>query len=79
MTNRARPSLKQVSGANIEFTGGAMPFPAQVDNGGLDAALGVVKYRSLKDGIAQTLSEFRDAKARGFDTSGLLARLTEVS
>jgi nucleoside-diphosphate-sugar epimerase len=69
----------QVSGANIEFTGGAMPFPAQVDNGGLDAALGVAKYRSLKDGIAQTLSEFRDAKARGFDTSGLLARLTEVS
>jgi nucleoside-diphosphate-sugar epimerase len=69
----------QVSGANIEFSGGAMPFPAQVDNGGLDAALGVAKYRSLKDGIAQTLSEFRDAKARGFDTSGLLARLTEVS
>jgi len=69
----------QVSGAKIAFTGGAMPFPAEVDDGGLDAHLSVDNYRSLEDGISHTLLQFKQAKARGFDTSALLARLTETS
>jgi nucleoside-diphosphate-sugar epimerase len=69
----------QVDGAKINFDGAEMPFPSQSDNGGLDAALGVKNYRSLEDGITHTLSEFRQAKARGFGTSALLTRLTETS
>jgi len=62
--------------AHLNFNGSAMPFPAQLDSGGLDALLKVPPYRSLEKGIEQTLAHFKIAKARGFDISALAARLT---
>lgn len=65
--------------ADLNFNGGAMPFPAQVDNGELDVLLKVPAYRSLEKGIEETLAHFKSAKARGFDIGALANRLIEGS
>lgn len=70
--------IKTKTGVNtrLNFTGHAMPFPAEPDNGALDALLGAPSYRSLEIGIEDTLAHFKTAKARGFDTKGLAEQLT---
>ena len=73
--------IKAKTGVNtrLDFAGSPMPFPAQADDGRLDARLGVRPYWSLDAGIEHTLSHFKMAKARGIDTAALAARLTEPS
>ena len=61
--------------AKIRFAGDAMPFPAEKDDGGLDALIGVPPYRSLEDGITQTLDCFKNARERGVNISALAERL----
>jgi len=70
--------IKTKTGVNaqLNFTGGAMPFPAEIDDGGLDTLLGVPTYRSLETGIEDSLTHFKIAKARGFDTTALAEHLT---
>ena len=70
--------IKAKTGENtqLNFEGRAMPFPAQPDNGALDALLDVPPYRSLETGIDDTLKHFKLAKARGFDTYALAKHLT---
>ena len=73
--------IKAKTGVNtpLDFEGPEMPFPAEPDNGALNALLGIASYRSLETGIEDTLAHFKMAKARGFDISALAARLTESS
>lgn len=73
--------IKAKTGAVTElgFGGNAMPFPAEPDDGALDALLGVPPYRSLEAGIEDTLAHFKMAKARGFDTHALAKHLTGSS
>ena len=69
--------IKAKTGVNtrLDFTGYAMPFPADSDEGKLDALLGAPSYRSLETGIEDTLAHFKMAKARGFDTYALAEQL----
>jgi len=69
--------IKTKTGVNAEinFTGDAIPFPAEKDDGKLDGLLGVAPYRSLEDGITHTLACFKEAKERGIDISALSERL----
>ena len=73
--------IKTKTGVNAElgFSGGAMPFPAEKDDGGLDKLLGVTPYRSLENGISHTLNHFMSAKERGIDIAALTARLTDTA
>lgn len=70
--------IKAQTGVNavINFSGSVMPFPAEPDDGRLDALVGVPTYRSLEDGIAHSLAQFKAAKARGIDLGVLIDRLT---
>ena len=56
-----------------------MPFPAEKDDGSLDKRLGVSPYRTLENGITDTLNHFKSAKKRGIDIAALTARLTDTS
>ena len=69
--------IKAQTGINaaIDFTGSVMPFPAEPDDGSLDALIGVPAYRSLEEGIAHSLAQFKTAKARGVDLGALIDRL----
>ena len=73
--------IKTKTGVNAElgFSGGAMPFPAEKDDGGLDKLLGVAPYRSLENGITHTLKHFKSAKERGIDIAALTASLTDTA
>jgi len=61
--------------ADIRFEGNAMPFPAEKDDGELDALIGVTPYLSLEDGITHTLACFKEAEKRGIDISALAEKL----
>ena len=54
----------QIEGADIHMEGSPLPFPHAPDDGALDTFLGVAPYRSMRDGIAQTLGIFRKARDR---------------
>lgn len=54
----------QIEGADIHMEGSPLPFPHAPDDGALDRLLGVAPYRSMRDGIAQTLDIFRKARDR---------------
>lgn len=77
-TSRILEIIKAQTGVNaaIDFAGGEMPFPAAPDDGSLDAYIGASPYRSLEDGIAHSLAQFKQAKERGIDTGALIERLT---
>ena len=59
----------QVQGADVSFTGGALPFPHESDDGSLEAFVQVKPYRSMSEGIHDTLAAFKVAKERGVLTS----------
>lgn len=59
----------QVQGANVSFTGQALPFPHQADDGTLDEFTNVVPYKPMSAGIHDTLVAFKEARARGVLTS----------
>ena len=73
--------IKHNTGVNapISISGDAMPFPAEKDDGSLDKRLGVSPYRTLENGITDTLNHFKSAKKRGIDIAALTARLTDTS
>jgi len=48
-----------------------MPFPAEVNNGDLEQLIGLPSCRPLAAGIADTVSGFQSAKARGVDLAGM--------
>jgi len=48
-----------------------MPFPAEVNNGDLEQLIGLPSCRPLAAGIADTVSGFQSAKARGIDLAGV--------
>lgn len=58
--------------AVISYTGDAMPFPAETDNGQLNQFLDIPGCRSLAQGVADTMSVFGKAKERGIDLKQLL-------
>ncbi len=62
--------------AEISFSGDPMPFPAEPDDGRLDELIGASPYRSLEQGIEDTLLMFKQAKKRGVDIPALAERLT---
>ena len=65
----------QIRGADINMTGDPLPFPHAPDDGELDTLLGVAPYRTMQDGIAQTLDVFETARARNILMSDVAAAL----
>ena len=57
--------------AAIEATGDPMPFPAEANSGALEQLIGLPDCRPLEAGIADTVSGFQAAKARGVDLAGM--------
>ncbi|HIG67044.1 MAG TPA: NAD(P)-dependent oxidoreductase [Porticoccaceae bacterium] len=58
--------------ASISYTGDAMPFPAEPDNGLLNQFLDIPGCRSMAQGVADTIAVFGQAKDRGVDLKQLL-------
>jgi len=58
--------------AAISYTGDAMPFPAESDNGQLNQFLDLPGCRSMTQGVADTMAVFKQAKDRGVDLKRLL-------
>ena len=63
--------------AQIGFAGGEMPFPADPDDGKLDAFLGINACRSFSQGLEDTLAEFAQAQSRGILDTALVNQLIE--
>jgi hypothetical protein len=42
-----------------------LPFPAEVDGSGLEAAIGTVSHKPLDEGVAETVDLFRSLIANG--------------
>jgi len=49
----------------VTFEDMQLPFPAEVDGSGLEAAIGTVSHKPLEDGVAETVEMFRDLIAAG--------------
>lgn len=49
----------------ITFEDVQLPFPAEVDGSGLEAAIGKVPHRPLEEGVAETVDMFRSLIASG--------------
>ncbi|MBS14489.1 MAG: epimerase [Gemmatimonadetes bacterium] len=47
------------SGEKITFEDMQLPFPAEVDGSGLEAAIGTVSHKPLTEGVAETIEMFR--------------------
>ena len=58
--------------SQISFKGGAMPFPADADNGKLNEFLGIDGCRPFAKGIEETMEAFGQARSRGLDLEQLL-------
>jgi len=58
---RAEPSAR----GRITFEDVPLPFPAEVDNTALVAAIGPLHFTPLEEGVSQTLEIFRRALAEG--------------
>jgi UDP-glucuronate 4-epimerase len=58
---KAEPSCR----GRLTFEDVPLPFPAEVDNAALAAAVGPLQFTSLDEGVAETLSIFRHALADG--------------
>ncbi|MBX0327917.1 NAD-dependent epimerase/dehydratase family protein [Oscillochloris sp. ZM17-4] len=57
----------------ITFAGPPLPFPEELDDAGLRAALGEVPFTPLVEGVAQSVERFRQAIAAGrMDPAGYL-------
>lgn len=66
---------QQIQGANIEISGAPLPFPHAPDGGQLDDFIGATAYRSMSDGIADTLQTFEQARERGILTDEIAANM----
>jgi len=64
----------QRSDAKITYTGDAMPFPADADNGKLNQFLEISGCRPIAQGIADTMAVFDQARERGIDLHQLLTK-----
>ncbi len=54
----------QIQNANIKLKGPPLPFPHAPDDGSLDRFINVPPYRSLRDGIADTIAVFKRVYTR---------------
>jgi len=63
-----------VPAATLEQSGEPMPFPALPDDGQLNAYLDIEPCRPFRQGVADTLASFEDARSRGIDLPELLQR-----
>lgn len=57
----AEPSAR----GQIAISGGPLPFPEEMDDRGLRAALGELPHTPLEEGVAQSIALFRQAIAEG--------------
>jgi nucleoside-diphosphate-sugar epimerase len=55
---------------NISFDENPLPFPAEVQADGLEAAIGRLPCTSLGDGVRETIERFRSLDARGLLPAG---------
>lgn len=70
---------RHIQGANIEMSGSALPFPHAADDGALDKFIGARAYKTMKEGIAQTLATFERARTRGILTPEMASEMIEKS
>jgi len=63
--------------ARIDSSGDPMPFPAEKDDGDLDAFLNASAYRTIDAGIQDTLVAFGEARARGIDLNSLFLKVRQ--
>ena len=68
---------QQIQGTDINITGNALPFPHTPDDGRLDSFTGLAPYRSIRDGIANTLEVFETARSRNVLTIDIAKHLIE--
>ncbi len=64
---------------DVSMTGSALPFPAEPDDGKLDAYIGASPHRSFKAGLSDTLTSFRWARENGRLPSDMINRLIGIS
>jgi len=62
----------QRSDAEIYYSGDAMPFPADADNGKLNQFLEMSSCRPMAQGVEDTMAVFDQARDRGIDLDQLL-------
>ena len=66
---------KHYPNANISAKGRPLPFPAESDKNLLLDYLDLPAYRTLQEGIIQTLDYFREAQKRGVLTKKLIHKI----
>ncbi len=59
----------------VSASGGALPFPAEIDDGRLDDYIGVAPHRSFYNGLVSTLTVFQSAKDRSALTDDIVSEL----
>jgi nucleoside-diphosphate-sugar epimerase len=67
----------QRASGQLDYTGDAMPFPANPENGELDALLNIAPCRSMAEGVKDTLNSFDQARERGIDLNDLFLKTVE--
>ena len=65
------------SNVTLTVSGEAMPFPADDDDGALDALLQIETYRSIERGVQDTMATFEAARSRGISLDALFTELME--
>jgi nucleoside-diphosphate-sugar epimerase len=63
--------------ASLGQVGDPMPFPAEPDDGELNAYLGLDACRTMQQGVADTLACFDSAQSRGVDLDGMMSEILE--
>ena len=63
------------SNVTLTLSGEAMPFPADDDDGALDAMLEIETYRSIERGVQDTMTTFEAARSRGISLDALFTEL----
>ena len=61
----------------LTVSGEPMPFPADDDDGALDALLQIATYRSIERGVQDTMAIFEDARIRGISLDALFGQIME--
>ncbi|REJ65272.1 MAG: NAD(P)-dependent oxidoreductase, partial [Proteobacteria bacterium] len=65
------------SSVALTVSGEPMPFPADDDDGALDALLQIETYRSIDRGVQDTMAAFEAARSRGISLDALFSQIME--
>lgn len=65
------------SSVTLTVSGEPMPFPADDDDGALDALLQIETYRSIDRGVQDTMATFEAARSRGISLDALFSQIME--